>query len=322
MKLKYVVLLSIALIAAGGAWAARILWRVHRQLVTLNVREMPLADVLHKIERQTWTKIRAEKALNTRITLHVQNQPLSEVLDRLAEQAGARWCKISAVYDSKPALERLESALRTSGKLEPAGWLRLAPNLPPPNFEPGKEGGPGPAFKAGPGAAGEGHPMVMRRFRSAPDGGPQEMGVDQRGEPSPPEGAPPMLGPGRVMMARRGQNGPVVFTMGGDGQTEMWSPEELVMDSSLTPRLGGQTNESATAQSAADTAQKVTGQWTTYLAFKKSIMGVGFGPPPQPGMGPLHHSPNERFARLTPEQRVQQARQRMGLEDRPEPGRQ
>ena len=96
------------------------------------------------------------------------------------------------------------------------------------------------------------------------------------------------------------------------------------MDSALTPRLGGQTNETATAQTAAETAQKVKGKWTTYFALKKSMMGVGFGPPPGPGPG-MHlprPNPNERFARLTPEQRVEQARQRMGLEERFEPGRQ
>ncbi|HVV71813.1 MAG TPA: hypothetical protein VHI52_09995, partial [Verrucomicrobiae bacterium] len=121
---------------------------------------------------------------------------------------------------------------------------------------------------------------------------------------------------GQFTIDARGKDGPVVFTSGGDGETETWSPEELLIESALTSRLGGQTNETATIQAAAEVAQRVKGKWTTYLAFRKSMMGVGFGPPPTPGMDPLHHSPNDRFARLTAAQRVQQARQRRGLEER------
>src|SRR6266496_4068646 len=156
MKTKYLLLATGALLAAGGLWFGRLAWRAHHQLVTLNVRNAPLADVLRKIERQTWKKIRAQRSLDARITLQVTDKPLSDVLDRLAEQAGARWCTIHAVYVSARALHALDSALNGDGKLEPAGWTKIAPNpppLPPPGpdeighlpqggFEPG---GAGPA---------------------------------------------------------------------------------------------------------------------------------------------------------------------------------
>src|SRR5437899_2018782 len=117
MKTKYLVLGIGALLAAGGLWFGRTAWRAHRQLVTLNVRNAPLTEVLRKIEKETWTKIRAEKGLDARITLHLTDKPLSDVLDRLAEQAGAHWSKVYAVYDSPRALNALDTALRNDGKL-------------------------------------------------------------------------------------------------------------------------------------------------------------------------------------------------------------
>src|SRR5947209_212402 len=133
MKTKYLLLGIGALLVAGGLWVCHAIWHAHQQLVTLNVRNVPLADVLRKIQRQTWTKIRAGKNLNARITLRVKDKPLAYVLDRVAEQAGAHWSTLYAVYDSRRALNKLKSALRGDGKLEAAGWTRIAPG--PLTFE-------------------------------------------------------------------------------------------------------------------------------------------------------------------------------------------
>ncbi len=318
MKAKYLVWGIVALIAAGGFWAGRAFWRIHHQLVTLDVRNMPLADVLGSVEQQTWTKIRAEKGLDARITIRVKDKPLADVLDRLAEQAGANWTTLYAVYDSAGALGRLDSALRGDGKLEPAGWTKLAPNLPPPQLS--GPGGPG----AGPLPPDPGEPEgqaggPLRVFQS-PEGGTSG---------GPPPDAPPLVtgggprqfsGGGRFMM-RRTPGGPIIMRGGSGGETEMWSPETLVMESALNPRLGGEKDLSATAQGAEDAARKVNGKWTTYLALSKSVMGVGFAGPPRQGpgpqgprLGPLRRNPDEAFARLTPAQRVQRARQRAGFE--------
>lgn len=272
------------LLAATGIWFGWAAWRAHRQLVTLGVRNAPLAEVLRKIERQTWKKIRAEKSVaNARVTLHVTDKPLDDVLDRLAEQARARWSTLHAVYGSSRALKALDSALRGDGQIEPAGWTKIAPS--PPDFDkPGTN-------EAGPGFA------------------PGKRGVGG-------------------MMGRR--NGPICFEGSPNGQMEMWSPEALVMESSLRPRLG---NDRAiqqitpTAAAAAQTARKVNGRWVTFLAFRKSSMGVGSGmrtlaPPGFSAQGPIPPgghtvgpgpNSNSRFTRLTPEQRVQRERDRLGV---------
>jgi len=292
MKTKYLLLGIGALLAAVACWGGRVAWQMRHQLVTLDVRNMPLDDVLRKVERQTWEKLRAEQNLDARITLHVKNKPLSYVLDRLAEQAGARWSTLYAVYNSPAALKALDTSLRGDSKIESAGWTKVAPK--PPSMD---EMPPAAAQIVGP-----------------------------KGIPGGSGGAG---GQRRMMVVRRGANGPVTFSGGSDGQMEMWSAEELVVETPLSTRLGEQ-ELAATAQSAAATAKKVNGKWTTFLAFRKSAMGIGFrlppaggpggfggpngprrpGGPDKPDFNPMKHNPNDRFARLTPEQRVQRARER------------
>jgi hypothetical protein len=305
MKTKYVLLGVGALLAAGTIWGGRAAWKIHHQLVTLDVRNMPLGEVLRKVERQTWKKIRAEKNLDTRVTLHVRNKPLSYVLDRLGEQAGARWSTLYAVYNSPSAVKALDTSLRGDSKIESAGWTKVAPKAP------------------------------------AMDEMPSEA-ADQIVRASGAASGPLPAGARRMMVMQRGSGGPVMMTGGPDGKMEMWSPEELVIETSLSTRLGEQ-EFAPTAKSAAASAKKVNGKWTTFLAFRKSPMGIGFRLPPvggpgrvrpgesggpggpttggpttirgpngpdKPGFDPMKHNPNDRYARLTPEQRVQRARER------------
>lgn len=334
MKTKYLVLAVVLVLGAGGVWFGRMAWRVRHQLVSLHVRNAPLAEVLNAIGKQTRTQIRAEQGMDTRVTLRVSNKPLAYVLDRLAEQTGARWSTVYAVYDSPRTLAALESALRGDGKLETAGWLKLAPTVP--EFkEPGELGlthAPGPNLETHPLPPGSapGQRMIATEDVVVP-GGPG------------PNGAPKMASqPQMVRVFRRG--GP-----GGDvTEQEVWSPEELVMESALKGRLGNSNPEYATKETAAQTAQKVNGRWTTYYAFRKSKLGFGpggmlpgltlnrdgqrvrvgagpkggadgapppslSGPPPEDIQQELARARSEEFARLTAEQRVERARAKQAI---------
>src|SRR5215472_13076608 len=187
MKKNFVLLLLFALLAGAVWWGSRTFFHMRHQLVTLDVRNASLADVLRSIARQTGTKIRAEQALNANITLNVKNQPLAAVLDRVAEQAGAHWSTLYAVYDLPQAINALDAALCGDGKLEPAGWTKIAPAMPPPP-EPGDE---------------------------APGAIIQPSGAEPQG---------PVPGRRQVMVVRAGPDGPVMFAGGPKGQMEMWSP--------------------------------------------------------------------------------------------------
>lgn len=296
MKTKYIVAGLVMLITAGGWWTGRTLWRVHRQLVSLDVRNMPLGRVLHKIERQTWKQIRAERALDARITLRVKDKPLKYVLDRIAEQSGARWSTLYAVYQSTRARQALETALAGDGKIADAGWTKVAPKEPEFDAE---GGAPGPLLHS----------------QANPEGGSSVVGTE------PPPGGPPSgMNAGGMMMFRHNPGGAVMFSKNANGQTEMWSPEELVMETPLSARLGADKPPAPTAQAAEEAAQELNGKWAAYLAFRKSIMGVGATIPGRAGGNPLKRSPNDRFAKLTPEQRVQRVRERRNFEAGGVPG--
>ena len=141
----------------------------------------------------------------------------------------------------------------------------------------------------------------------------------------------------------RGQASLITFQRGRNGPVEMWSPQELVLESSLSNRLANDfisTNGVPTTATAAQTARKVGGRWTTYLAFHKSNMGIGLkmprapssdrksaassptashtgpasGPNSLPKPARIHRpqNPARVFQDFTPEQRVKLARQGHG----------
>jgi hypothetical protein len=341
MKTKYVLLVLGLLIAGAGFWFGRAAWQSKHQLVTLHVRNLPLADVLRSIERQTGTKIRAEQSLDTHITLNVTAKPLAYVLNRVAEQAGARWSTLYAVYESHAALGKLETALRGDSKLDDAGWTKIAPaalvmNLPGPDAK-----GPGPMFLAGPGTRNLPTNLPPGAVVTSSDEIAVEHGSMKPGVKSGPATAKRERSPTIVRVVRNGPDG-----AGKNFEAETWSPEEMVLESALSPRLGTETIEAATAETAAETAEKVKGHWALYYALKKSRIGPGFGNVQMTRRGPgdpkahgstpagtvpganlkiagdhigqaigdleaaMRQSRADELGRLTPEQRVQRARER------------
>ena len=139
MKTTTIVLGIVAaatLVGIGVGWMS---WRAHGHRVTLNVRNAPLAEVVHQLERKTGEKIRLDPRLAGIVTLDVKNMPLGKVLDLVSEQTGARWGKTYAVYDADSALRGLEAVLRGESKLEEAGWTNLAPRFGESDL-PGMEG--------------------------------------------------------------------------------------------------------------------------------------------------------------------------------------
>jgi hypothetical protein len=342
MKTKSLLLSLGAFLTLGGIWVGRLAWRVHHQLVNLQVRNAPLVEVLRQVERQTWQKIRAEQNLDARITLNLVDKPLAHVLDRIAEQAGAEWSTKYAVFKSVQALNSLETALRGDGNLEAVGWTKIAPKTPAfPLARP--DGGdlpaPGPNLQTrrlGPNS-GTGVTVSATADVLA---GPTDRPTRVAGTPSTGEGEP---GPMTLRIVRNSGPG------GTSAIEEVWTPKELVLESALRTRLGDHPAEAPTPAAAAETARTVNGRWTTFFAFRRSPFGVGTGfsnfHPPTPGLehfmikrgggssdsenhlesqerlpGPApdfqelaNRESNARFARLTPQQRVQAARQRLGL---------
>jgi hypothetical protein len=331
MKAKSLVLGLSLLVAALGLWFGRTAWRAHRQIVTLHVRNAPLADVLRQIERQTRTSIRAESNLNARITLNVTDKPLGSVLDRISEQAGAGWSAVRAVYSSRSSLHQLESALGGDGQLEAAGWTKIAPTLVGVRHQVGDA--PPDLLGVIPGG---GERRIITATEDIDIPAPRGTNAAAAGPAAGSRGTAPMV----VRVIRRGGD--------GDGQPveeEIWTPEELVLESTLQGKLGAGADERASADAAAAAAAKVGGKWTTYLAFRKSRFDFGFGgveasmrgarriqvnphagppgatnlnamvelggPSPADLEAAMQRKRNDELGRLTPEQRVQRARERL-----------
>jgi hypothetical protein len=289
---RIIIILALAAVAAGG-WFGRAAWRAHRRLVTLHVRNAPLADVLRAIERQTWENVRFDQKLTARITLSVDSAPLDQVLDMVSAKAGARWEKTFAVYDSASALAGLETVLRGEAKLDAAGWTNIAPRF---NLDEM------PALSG------------MPKTEEALSGMPKFVGA-----------------PAGKMVVKDG-GAPRMITMSPNGEKAVWSPERLVLEATLMPRVGGEPPAEATAESAAGTAKAVHGKWHLYYALERSPVPMGSmghlhfkgsGPGPggdhRPALGDIGAAieRERRTARLrqmshSPEEQVERARQNQG----------
>jgi hypothetical protein len=125
MKLrpKFLILLGVGLLLI---WFTHAAVRAHQNLVTLNVRNADLKDVLRKIAWQTWEIILVNKQVQGKITLHVRNMPLEEVLKILADQTASRWTALYPLYTQSKSLAALKRAVR--GEVDPAqnGWTNLS----------------------------------------------------------------------------------------------------------------------------------------------------------------------------------------------------
>ena len=85
-SLAVVALLLGAALFYGG-WAAV---RAHRDLVTLNVRNMDVRKVVSKIQWQTWERIIVNNDVSGKVTLNVRKVPLESVLHIVAMQTSSR----------------------------------------------------------------------------------------------------------------------------------------------------------------------------------------------------------------------------------------
>ena len=316
-----------ALLVAAGTWAGRVAWRAHKDIVTLHVRSMPLADVIGRLERQTREKIVADSRLDTKLTLDVDSMPLPDVLDRIAEQAGGLVTTVHAVYESRTAMDKLLEALRSGDIAKANGWTNLAPRLSFLNEEPG--------------------PVDMNPDPSAPgeDRGKRQVVIVDR----------------NIIVRRDGNSehqvlsessAPIIRFRGvsqGDGesaQEEIITPERIVMEIKLETRVKADAPLAPNHGAALAVARQVKGRCRTLYALQKSAaaaLGAGamrqfrsefssFGStnasgrqvettPEPPSMAAAEREARRanlsRFLNLTPEQRAQKAREQQEHNVRP-----
>jgi hypothetical protein len=377
---KRILLISVTVLAvAGGAWVGRAIYRAKRNIVSIDVYNAPLADVIRKLERQTRETILARADIQTKVTLKVKNVPLEEALDQLGRQAGVNWSKWHAVYDSSRALDKLETALRNRAKLEDAGWTNLAPADVPgePSWQAGGStvgGGSDPTggvtltreiAGAGGGMTVSGRKPVMIKLDSNDvKGGDVQAAIREKMKAAGMDDATiakataamkeqtmdvdvsvggPKGGEGDVMFKAGGPDGSAqprirMVTRSRDGSgkmtEEVWSPEHLVLEQKLSGKLGGGWYSDPSETAAREVAKKVKGDLATLYVLSSGPGGIAFGGrmmrpihaggggsggtngvsgelPPMPDLeAVVRRHEAENYTRLTPEQRVQRAREK------------
>jgi hypothetical protein len=157
--------IKLALVGVAGAvllyggWAA---YRAHRNLVTLDVRDMPIRQVVKKLQWQTWETIVVHSNLQGKVTMNVRKVPLEEALKIVDDQISSSHSVLYPLYSKGSALTSLKKALR--GEVDPMsyGWTNLQARG---FFGFGGRGGGGPG-----GFGGGGGPMGMGGGAPAGDG--------------------------------------------------------------------------------------------------------------------------------------------------------
>ncbi len=352
--MKKILLISAAIVVVAGlGWTGRAMYRAHKNIVSIDAYNTPLADVVKQLQRQTREPILLGKDLQAKVTLSVKDVPLTEALDKLSQAAGLNWSKWHAVHDSKPALDRLETALRNRTKIDEVGWTNVAPRELP--------GGPSWVTGGPPGDGGGDVVEIKRKpvvvtMNSNDKKSPAEMEAAIREQLkaqglNPTEvkvgGSMPVTedvdvdvkGPrvGKsMMMSSSGGGKPqirmVTRTRDGAGNVveEIWSPEHVVLEQKLQSKLGDKSYSDASEATAREVAEKVKGDLTTLYVLSRAPGGMPFAanrmrkfnvgegggtnsvpgqPPPMPNIeAAVQRAEAENYTRLTPEQRVQRAR--------------
>lgn len=122
---KPIVRIAIYVAFAASAWFGYIAWRASRNLVTLNVRNAPVRDVVRSIERQTWEIIATHKNVEGTVTLKVKDARLEDVLNIIAEQVSCRWSAMYPLYTTGQSLDRFKKSVRGELTAADNGWTNL-----------------------------------------------------------------------------------------------------------------------------------------------------------------------------------------------------
>jgi len=122
---KPIVRILLYLLVGGMVYYAWLAHRASRNLVTLNVRNAPLRDVVRSLERQTWELILTHKDVDGKVTLNVKDARLEDVLQIIGEQISCRWTAYFPLYTQGRSLDRFKKCVRGDLAAAENGWTNL-----------------------------------------------------------------------------------------------------------------------------------------------------------------------------------------------------
>jgi hypothetical protein len=113
------------LVVAALAWLGHRIYLAHMNLVTLDVRDADVRDVIRKCEWQTWETIVVHNDVKGKVTLTVNKMPLEEVLGIIGEQTSARAIAVYPIYSKSSAFVTLRKLARGDISHDSAGWTNF-----------------------------------------------------------------------------------------------------------------------------------------------------------------------------------------------------
>jgi len=289
--------------------------------VTVTARNQPLDEVLDQLTRQAgahWSKWHA---------VHGSQRALTQLETALRDGAKIEevgWTNIApqdipGVPDWHPSPGGTFQASAVSPATGEAAVTRRKPVAIRLDSNDIKDGNIEAAVREQLKAAGVDE---STNFQAGAISGRSTMDVDVQATPA---GAPR----NRIRMVTRSRDGT------GKVIEEVWSPERVVLEQRLQSRLGDQAFPDPSDAVARAIAGKVKGQWTTLYVLRPSPGGLPFAekrmrqlhtvsggdtnavpgePPPPPDIeSAVRRAEAERYTRLTPEQRVERAREKRAI---------
>ncbi|MBI5384174.1 MAG: hypothetical protein HZA90_05750 [Verrucomicrobia bacterium] len=116
---RVLVLLLVGSATTYGVFAAL---RARSNLVSLEVRDADVRQVVRQIEWQTWEDIHVAPEVKGRVTLNVKKAPLEDVLRIIGQQTLSRSMTVYPLYSSGASLRQLEQVVRGALPVTQSRW--------------------------------------------------------------------------------------------------------------------------------------------------------------------------------------------------------
>jgi hypothetical protein len=149
---KRIYIWSSVLAVLALFWLGAKAMQAHKNLVTLDVRDADVRDVLKKIQWQTWETFVVHKKVEGKVTILVNKVPLEEVLGIITDQTSLRISAVYPIYSKSSTYVNLRKLARGDIYRDTAGWTNFNMEGNRGGFGGGRGGGPG----GGPGGFGGG----------------------------------------------------------------------------------------------------------------------------------------------------------------------
>lgn len=122
---KRIYIWSSVLAVLALFWLGGKALQASRNLVTLDVRDADVRDVLRKIQWQTWETIVVHKKVEGKVTLTVVKVPLEEVLGIITDQTSLRISAVYPIFSKSSSYVNLRKLARGDIFRDTAGWTNF-----------------------------------------------------------------------------------------------------------------------------------------------------------------------------------------------------